>query len=372
MGGVGDVPNLGSAREGWRGSTVRVDWLQGSMRPELEGELWKHRWPVGEVKETRQLWGRHYPRCFEDELGLLFGLKTKWEGAREQVDRIMGCWNGTALGRRREKGCDDRELLVTLRDWGFDVTRIDLACDVPSSLVTPELARDLDARDWVVTKLSNVGWRSNSNDGGSTFYRQSSDKTVVLRVYNKTAERSRHGQLLLAEDGSAITRIELQLRGSHAKHATQHLMRLTTDADAWHSGLAKLVTGLILRKWRPLAAQAPERNSQRVPTHDAFVRALGECAPVTYAQGVFEYESDQAYKLRGHVDNLKRFAGSFTTIHQAVPGFADELAKYGAAKLKVELRETVEHFASRPAVAAAIVRSQLALPFAPPTAEVEA
>lgn len=352
--------NPGSAREAWSGPTVRIDWWQGSMDWTAgDGAArWKADWLVGELVERSPLWGRHYPVCYRDESDLALGLKADW-GALPS--RVMVQAGGTALARRRQRW-SDRDLVLLASQWGFSPTRLDLALDVPSSSgVTPSLARELDEQGWVVCKLSEVAWASNTVDGGSTFYRRSRSRDVILRIYDKSAERSRKGQRLEAHDGSAVTRCELQLRDTQAKAAWPHLQRIAQDDAQWSEKFGEVVVGLILKKWRPLDAPAPTRNSQRVPTHAAFAAAWGDVRPVTYTQGQLDLDWSAQLQLRADVDNCLRHARSFHSVVEVFPEFPVHLQHRGAELERRRIAEEGARYVLALDQAKAVVRQQLQL-----------
>jgi hypothetical protein len=291
------VNNPGSPREQWTRPTVRVDWLQGSLAPELDEERTQARdaWLEQPYEEMRRPSGYPgYDRWLTD------GHQT-WVGHRMAegiVARTFLVMRGAGIQSLRGYGVDDQALVDQADRWDFKATRLDLAIDVKHPKVTPLALYRLRRRGRVVTRLSRPTLDGDPEEG-QTFYLRSNDLT--LRIYDKTAEQARKGVHL--EEG--ITRFEMELHRGEAKKAFLRLAAI--ESDRWNEEFPAFVQGLLLARFRPLNVKKPDRNPQRAPLWKPFVQALDDVAPVRL--GNDEIDATMQQRIWGkarHVQNNRR------------------------------------------------------------------
>jgi len=287
------VNNPGSPREAWTRPTVRVDWLQGSLRPEDDaaGTPARDAWLEQPYEVMRRPSGYPgYSKWLRD------GHET-WIGhrmAEHLVVRAFLVMRGEGIQSLRESGVDDQALVEQAASWGLKATRLDLALDVKHPKVSPMALWRLRRRGRVVTRLSKPDlW--GDEETGQTFYLRSKDLT--LRIYDKSAERERKGVHL----GAGITRFEMELHRGEARKAFVRLAAIAPDR--WDANFPAFVQGLLLARFRPLNVEKPDRNPQRAPLWKPFVQALDDVAPVRL--GNDELDTTMRQRLHGKARHVK-------------------------------------------------------------------
>ena len=277
--------NPGSAREAWSRPTARVDWLQGPLLAlEANADDPAAAWLHGEPERTTTPGGvRGYDRWLKDQRGTLIGYRFAWaeDEDRKVPDRAFLILKGSGLTELRAEDVTDHQVLHRFAAFRGTVNRLDLALDVKHPEVTPKAFFDQYGKGQVVTRLPTMRWMQNKDDGGSTFYLQGGE--VLVRVYDKTAERARKGVTL--EPG--ITRLEMELKGPSARSALKQL--LAVPPANWDAAFPLLACAWFQNKVRPLGVKVP-RNPQRIPTWAPLLAAFDGIGPVRLGRA----EADRA------------------------------------------------------------------------------
>lgn len=278
-----------------------MDWLQGALVALDQGDddpaaAWLRGEPAV-VTTPRGV--RGYDRWLTDALGTLLGFRMGYDPAadRTTAQRAFLILKGTGLTALRAADVDDRAALHRFASFRGPVNRLDLALDVRHPLVTPRAFRDQHEQGQIVTRLTRPGWWGD-DENGATWYLGKDD--VLVRVYDKSAERNRHGVTMV--DG--VTRCEMQLRAKSARAAFKRLLALTPEE--WAEKFAPLVVGWFLNKVRPLGVAVP-RNPQRVPTWGPLLEAFEGIGPVRLGRD--EVDRALGERIQGQLanfDNLTR------------------------------------------------------------------
>lgn len=290
--------NPGSSREAWSRPTVRVDWLQGSVLP-CDPETGDRLAPTW-LNEGAQRSGtprgvRGYDRWYMDDLTCAVGERLDASLGHDALPlRGFVILKGSGLARFRAAGWDCRDTLELWQHWEGRCTRLDIAIDVKHPEVTPEAWWRRYEEGRIVTRLAHHRFEG-TEGGGKTFYLMGKD--LLLRVYDKSAERARVGAFL--EPG--VTRIELQMKQRSALAAVRQL--LAVPAEAWEAEFPRLSCGWVLDKARPLEGQRPARNPQRAPTWGALEEAFAGVQPVALGRD----EADRNYE-RHLASQMQHFA----------------------------------------------------------------
>lgn len=285
--------NPGSAREPWQHATARIDWLAGPIDE------------LGPFDQNAQCW-LNKPQPCKPEAGFARANYTNWIGDRNgskigraldrrgRVDRTYLVLKGTGLTYLRDQGDDDQEILHRFARWHGQAARIDLAVDVRHRQITPRAFKELHEKHQIVTRLRQP-WFGGDPAAGETFYLKG--KSLIFRVYDKTAERRRRNVQL--SDG--ITRIELEMRGEWARRASAKLLQI--PHDNWATDFPATVLSIILSKVRPLNAARPDHNPNRAPLWHPLVEAVGDLAPVRLPRDEIQRDAEQ--RIAGAAANLR-------------------------------------------------------------------
>lgn len=304
--------NPGSDREEWTRATARIDWLQGPMHafdPADGVTEARSAWllPPAEVRAARPPGMRPpWNRWFEDGCGTCIGYDDEESNGRRQPrpHAAFLILKGSGLTRLRDLGQDDRELRDQFHRWRGRCNRIDIAIDVRHPEITPEAFWQLHRADRLVTRLR--GWKyQGRTDQGTTFY--STGDSCMLRVYDKSAERRRKGQVL----ESGITRIEIELRKDDARRTWLALCGI--PGDRWEDDFPEFAKGLVLSKVRPLDIPKPSHNPQRAPLWGPLRDAFGDVATVQLP--AIDRQNDIARQLNGHIINASNQRASHRIAH---------------------------------------------------------
>lgn len=346
--------NPGSSREAWSAPTARVDWLAGpidngnSLRCPLATFLVDHRPGTADAGFSRA----GYTDWHTDEHGTKIGRKiqTVVQGGfpvLEKVERTYLVMKGTGLTAARTRGLDDAAVLALFADWSGSCRRIDLAVDVLHSDISPRAVYDLHSKGRMQTAIKQHEWICSPK--GSTFYLRGTD--LVVRVYDKSAERARKGHLL----PRGVTRFELELRGNLAERAFAMLHGL--DRAAWSQAFPEAVCGIILSKMRPLDGPCPKHQRHRVPTWPPLAEAFAQVGPVRLPRDE-QLRTAQA-ALQGRATYVRNAKQAIAFIREVCgeETWRDVLASIGGATLSPEDLAMVEMLRQNPDTLQAILRN---------------
>jgi hypothetical protein len=101
------------------------------------------------------------------------------------------------------------DILEKIRELGFKLTRLDIACDIKQEIDIPALARKY-------AKLPSARHNALIQSSGATLYIGSRSSTKMLRIYDKRAEqRAEH----------PWTRVEIELKQDAARNAASLLLQ---------------------------------------------------------------------------------------------------------------------------------------------------
>lgn len=334
--------NPGSAREAYSGPTARIDWLAGRIRErDGHGNRPEAVWFTGEPK-----------RCSPDA-GFARAGYTDWHGddhatkvARRfrdaadngelvrVVDATYLIAKGSSLAQLRARGIDDFAAIHHFEAFHGLCRRIDLAVDVRHPEVTPAAIRGLFDAGRVQTRLNAHEFHGDRAARGETFYLRGNDQ--VVRVYDKTAERARHGLALAA----GITRFELELHGDLAQRAFRALAGIAVSA--WDAEFPSFVIGTILGKVRPLVAPCPQHHPGRIATWPPLAAALLDVTPVRLPRD--ELFRNAASRLNGKVLTLRNLGGMLSLMRSLMgrEAFDDYLAGRTLSADDAQLLDTLQ------------------------------
>lgn len=269
---------------------VIFDWLTFSAKNKSVDDM-KYLLCMAHV-DWEECPGRNFYRS-----GITFhGVSIWYDGIR---DNMGVCVNMSGQGCRafESHGSGSWETLIHMivnDPFTYNISRLDAAYDDHTGVLDIEQLRsDVDSGYYVCR--SNQ-WEVDYGSEGTTLYFGSEKSDIMLRIYDKAAERG-------LEDTHWI-RVELQLRRKRAEHFALNVFRHNYD-------IGKVFSGVLVGY---LAFKTPtsDSNKSRWPVADYWIDLLGDLEEISYWES--PAEEYNAGKLKKIVCNMYG-NGIYTFIH---------------------------------------------------------
>lgn len=189
------------------------------------------------------------------------GINIYWDAPLNEdgVDLMGVCAELSGTGCRTLEDLPDfswSELAWVLKDPCFRITRLDIAFDDHSGILSP-IELKLATDDHLYRSRSRT-WELRYGSDGFTIYHGSMQSQIRIRIYDKAAERC-------LDPGKHWIRVELQLRKSDASGALKHY--------ANNNDLGGLFSG-ILRNYLVYVSDTSDSNSSRWPVAEYWNKLL--------------------------------------------------------------------------------------------------
>lgn len=269
---------------------VIFDWLTFSAKNKSVDDM-KYMLAMGHV-DWEECPGRNFYRS-----GVTFhGVSIWYDGIR---DNMGVCVNMSGQGCRafESHGHGSWESLIHLLisdPFTYNISRLDAAYDDHTGILDIEQLRsDVDSRYYV---CRSTQWEVQYGSEGTTIYFGSEKSDIMLRIYDKAAERGL--------DDTHWIRVELQLRRDRAKHFALNVFKHDFD-------IGKVFSGVLVGY---LAFKTPDGDSNRSrwPVADYWLDLLGDLEEISYWES--PAEEYNAGKLKKIVDTMYG-NGIYTFIH---------------------------------------------------------
>lgn len=259
---------------------VIFDWLTFSAKNKSVDDM-KYMLGMAGV-DWEECSGKNFYRS-----GITFhGVSIWYDGIR---DNMGVCVNMSGQGCRAFEtfGSGDWGTLIwfIVNDpFTFNVSRIDAAYDDHTGILDIEQLRsDVDSGYYVCRSKQ---WEVQYGSEGTTLYFGSEKSDIMLRIYDKAAERGLDGQHWI--------RVELQLRRKRAEHFALHVFKSDYDTG-------KVFSGVLVGY---LAFKEPDgdSNKSRWPVAKYWIELLGSLESIPYWES--PGEEYNAAKLKKIVDQM--------------------------------------------------------------------
>lgn len=285
----------------------------------VEKQTFKNGYPLDTFFSNIHIWsGADDPQYYKDG----YNKQGKWITAEMKARNDMGvCLNMSGQGCRtfeEHSKVGWFDLIKRILQHNGHITRLDLAYDDHMGVIDIyRFAHDIYDRNYrSKAKFAEVHWSDNQENDiqGMTVYVGKKSSDVLIRVYDKAAERG--------YDDQHWVRVELQLRDQRADEACRRLFQKESIG---------VVAAGILRNYLTICIPTDDTNKSRWPTAYYWERVLGQMETIRLwvAPGEpYNFHKSEAQVVKQYA----QFLLTFKEIHGTVQDLLTAAQQYHGKK----------------------------------------